>query len=304
MKMKNDLNDFLKYSNLPTEKINQYTFDIDRIPLRKVLEKLNDEDHKIPPAVRKEIEHIEKAARIVSEAFLNGKTTYFIGAGTSGRLGILEAVELVPTYGVDPKQFVAIIAGGKDAVFRAKEGAEDKYDDGFKIIKKKAKNGDVLIAIAASGITPYVRGAIDSSKEIGMKTIFVTCNKNEKVKNCDVIIAVDVGPEPINGSTRMKSGTATKLVLNMITTAAMIISGKVYHNWMVDVKPTNYKLIMRAERVFSQITGLPPSEAKKYLKQTNYNLKTAVVMAVKNVDKKTAEKLITKHKGFLKEILG
>jgi len=298
------MNKFKKYSELPTEKINPYTKDLDRIPLKKILEKLNDEDQKVPIAVRKEIPKIEKAAKLLSKTFIANKNIFFVGAGTSGRLGILEAVELVPTYGVKPKQFVAFIAGGRGAMFKAKEGAEDIYEEGIKLIKKKGKEGDLLIAIAASGITPYVRGAVDSSKEIGMKTIFVTCNKNEKPKNCDVIIAVDVGPEPINGSTRMKSGTATKLVLNMITTSAMAISGKTYHNWMVDVKPTNYKLIMRAERVFTEITGLSPSEAKKYLKQTNYNLKTAVVMAVKNVDKKTAEKLIKKHKGFLKEILG
>ena len=295
---------FLKYANLPTEKINKNTFNIDRMCLKEILKKLNDEDLKVPFAVRKKLKEIEKAAKIVSEAFSNDKKIFFLGAGTSGRLGVLEAVELVPTYGVKTNQFVAFIAGGKSAMFRAKEGAEDIYGDGFKLIKNKGKSGDVLIAIAASGITPYVRGAIDSAKKKGMKTIFVTCNKNEKTKNADVIIGVDVGPEPINGSTRMKSATATKLVLNMITTSAMVISGKVYHNWMVDVKPTNYKLIMRAERVFSKITGLKPRDAKKYLKKTNYNLKTAVVMAVKNVDKKTAEKLIKEHNGFLKKILG
>jgi len=297
-------NDFFKYLKLPTEKINKYTFNIDRIPLKEILKKLNDEDKKVPLAVRKKIKNIEKAVKVVSDAFLNNKKIFFVGAGTSGRLGILEAAELIPTYGVNPNQFIAIIAGGKEAVFKAKEGAEDKYDDGFKIMTKKGKKDDVLIAIAASGVTPYVRGAVDGAKKLKMKTIFITCNKKEIIKNADITIAVDVGPEPINGSTRMKSGTATKLVLNMITTAAMIISGKVYHNWMIDLKPTNYKLKMRAERVFCEITGLKLKDAKIYLKKTNYNLKTAIVMAVKNLDRKSAENLIKKHKGFLKKIIG
>jgi len=297
------MNKFKEYSELPTEKINPYTKDLDRIPLKKILEKLNDEDQNVPIAVRKEIPKIEKAAKLLSETFLANKNIFFVGAGTSGRLGILEAVELVPTYGVKPKQFVAFIAGGRGAMFKAKEGAEDVYEEGFKLIKKKGKEGDLLIAIAASGITPYVRGAIDSAKKIDMKTIFVNCNKNEKLKNADITIAVDVGPEPINGSTRMKSGTATKLILNMITTSAMAISGKIYHNWMVDVKPTNYKLIMRAERVFSQITGLPCKKAKYFLKKTNYKLKEAIIMAKSGLNLNKAKKLLKEHKGFLKNII-
>lgn len=295
--------DFKKYASLPTEQINKNTFNIDRIPLTEILKKLNEEDQKVPLAVRKEVKSIAKGAKIISKAFLNNKTTYFIGAGTSGRLGILEAVELVPTYGVSPKQFVAIMCGGKSAVFKAKEGAEDKYEDGFKVIKKVGKKDDVLIAIAASGVTPYVRGAIESAIKKQMKVIFITCNKKEKIK-VDCLIAIDVGPEPINGSTRMKSATATKLVLNMLTTSSMIISGKVYHNWMVDLKPTNYKLITRAERVFSQITGLNNKQARIFLKKTKYDLKTAIVMAREKLTIKQARKLIKENKGFLKNILG
>jgi N-acetylmuramic acid 6-phosphate etherase len=181
---------FYIYSKLPTEKINKYTFDIDRIPLTEVLKKINDEDKKVPDAVRKKIADIAKGAKIISEAFIKNKKIYFIGAGTSGRMGVLEAAELPPTYGVSPDQFVAIMCGGKDAVFNAKEGAEDVYEDGFKTVKKTGKKDDVLVAIAASGITPYVRGAIDSAKKAGMKTIFVTCNPREK-KCADVVIAVD-----------------------------------------------------------------------------------------------------------------
>lgn len=295
---------FLLYSSLPTEQINKNTFNIDRMPLKKILQKLNEEDEKIPKAVREEIPNIEKAALIVSKAFLNGNRIFFIGAGTSGRLGVLEAAELPPTYGVDPKQFQAIMCGGKNAVFRAKEGAEDIYEDGWRIVNKKCRSHDVLIAIAASGITPYVRGAIDAALKKNLNVIFITANPKEKLQNPAVTIALNVGPEPINGSTRMKSATATKLVLNMITTSAMIISGKVYHNWMVDLRPTNQKLIMRAERVFCQITGLDLDEAKKYLKATKYNLKEAIIMAIKKVSQKEAKKLLKEHNGFLKEIIG
>lgn len=301
--MKKEYLQFKRYSQLPTEQINKNTFNIDRLSLKEILIKLNEEDMKIPYAVRRCIDEIEKAAKIVSETFLSGKKVFFIGAGTSGRLGVLEAAELPPTYGVKPTQFEAIMCGGQRAVFRAKEGAEDIYEDGYKIIKRKIKEGDLLIAIAASGITPYVKGAIDAASEKNAKVIFITANPKEKYPKDFITIAVDVGPEPINGSTRMKSATATKMILNMITTSAMIISGKVYHNWMVDLKPTNQKLILRAQRIFCQITGLSLSSAKRYLSKTGYNLKTAIVMAMKKVSKSEAERLIKKHKGFLKDIL-
>lgn len=293
---------FNLYSNLPTEQVNPYTVDLDRIPLNEILKKLNDEDKKVPYAVEKAIPLIEKASLLVSNAFLNKKKIYFIGAGTSGRLGVLEASELPPTFGVSPSQFIAIMAGGRKAVFRAQEGAEDIYEDGVKAVKK-VKEGDVVIGIAASGITPYVRGAIDSAKNNGAKTIFITCNNKQNIKNCDVVVAVDVGPEPLNGSTRMKSGTATKLILNMITTSAMVISGKVYRNWMVDLKNTSLKLQMRAERLVSTIVGIPHLKARYYLKKTGYRVKEAIIMAKLKTDLKTASLLLKKHNGFLKDII-
>jgi len=302
-KMKIEMDKFKLYSSLPTERINKNTIDIDRIPLIRVLEKINKEDQSVPLKIKEEFKDIEKGSLLLSKTFLNRKKIFFIGAGTSGRLGVLEASELPPTYGVDPKQFIAIMAGGKDAVFLSKEGAEDIYEDGYKIINKMAKKGDLIIAIAASGITPYVKGAIDAAKKRKAKTILVTCNKDIKYKNLDIKIAVDIGPEAINGSTRMKSGTATKLILNMLTTSAMIISGKVYRNWMVDLKRTSLKLEMRAERIFSQITKLDLKETKTYLKKAGYNLKRAIVMAKLGVDAKTADKLIKRHKGFLKNII-
>lgn len=297
------MNKFKLYSKLPTEQINKNTFNIDRLPLIEILKKLNEEDKKVPVAVSKEIKNIAKGAKILSEVFLNNKKIYFIGAGTSGRLGVLEAAELPPTYGVSPRQFIPIMAGGKSAVFLSKEGAEDIYRDGYNEIKKRGKEGDLLIAIAASGITPYVKGAIDSAKRKKMHVIFITCNRKYKPENADVVIAPDVGPEPINGSTRMKSGTATKLVLNMLTTSAMIISGKVYHNWMVDLKNTSLKLTLRAQRICQQITGLPLKEVKRLLKKTNYNLKVAILMAKLKISQNKAKELLKKHRGFLKDIL-
>lgn len=294
---------FSLYSQLPTEKINPNTKDLDRLPLRKILQKINDEDKKVPLAVRKAIPQIEKASILLSQVFLKKGKIFFIGAGTSGRLGVLEASELPPTFGVSPLQFVAIMAGGRKAVFRAQEGAEDIYRDGAKAVRN-IKKGDLLIGIAASGITPYVRGAMDFAAQKGAKVIFITCNSSERSKIADVVIALDVGPEAINGSTRMKSGTATKLALNMLTSAAMIISGKVYKNWMVDLKITSFKLLMRAQRILSQIARISPLKAKKYLKKANYNLKEAIVMARLNIDLKNAKKLLKQKKGFLKDIIG
>jgi N-acetylmuramic acid 6-phosphate etherase len=297
------MNKFKLYSKLPTEQINKNTFNIDRLTLTEILKKLNEEDRKVPVAVSKEIKNIAKASQLLSKVFLDNKKIFFMGAGTSGRLGVLEAAELPPTYGVSSKQFIAVMAGGKTAVFLSKEGAEDIYQDGYNEINKRGKEGDLLIGIAASGITPYVKGGIDSAKKKKMKVIFITCNRKYTPEKANVVIAVNVGPEPVNGSTRMKSGTATKLVLNMLTTSAMIISGKVYHNWMVDLKNTSLKLTMRAQRICQQITDLPLNKVKRLLKLTDYNLKVAIIMAKKNISKKDALKLLQKHKGFLKDIL-
>jgi len=297
-------NKFTRYSKLPTEQINRRTYDLDRLPLRRVLEKLNYEDSLIPKTVKKAIPQIEKAARTVSRAYLAGNRIFFIGAGTSGRLGVLEAAELPPTYGVDSGAFTALMAGGNKAVFRSKEGAEDIFDDGRREISKLARRGDVVIGIAASGITPYVRGGLAAGKKKGAVTILLTCNPGEKSREAAITVALDVGPEPLAGSTRMKSGTATKLALNMITTSAMVVSGKVYRNWMVDVKTTSQKLNARAERITAALGEVPQEEARRLLAVTGNDVKTAIVMARRKTGPAKARALITKHKGFLKAILG
>ncbi|HBB68211.1 MAG TPA: N-acetylmuramic acid 6-phosphate etherase, partial [Elusimicrobia bacterium] len=202
-----------KYSRLPTEQNNPRTRDLDRIPLRKVLEKLNYEDSLVHRAAGRAIPAIEKAARLVSKVYLAGGSVFFIGAGTSGRLGVLEAAELPPTYGVEAGRFRALMAGGPMAVFHSKEGAEDVFGNGFKEIKKLVKKGDAVIGIAASGVTPYVKGGLSAAKKAGGATVLITCNPGERTPEADLAVALDVGPEPISGSTRMKSGTATKLAL-------------------------------------------------------------------------------------------
>ncbi len=292
-----------KYSSLLTEQNNPRTRDLDRIPLRRVLEKLNFEDSLVHKAVARAIPEIERATRLISKVHLAGGSVFFIGAGTSGRLGVLEAAELPPTYGVEPGRFQALMAGGLKAVFRSKEGAEDVFTNGFEEIKKLAKKNDMVIGIAASGVTPYVKGALAAGKKAGARTALVTCNPDERTPDADITIVLAVGPEPISGSTRMKSGTATKLALNMMTTSAMVISGKVYRNWMVDVKTTSYKLVLRAERMTAKVGGVAPEEARRLLDITGNDVKTAVVMARRGLDLKKARLLIRKHKGFLKNIL-
>ena len=295
---------FKRYSLLPTEASNPRTRDLDRLPLRRVLEKLNYEDSLVHRAAGKAIPSIEKAARLVSKVYLAGGDVFFIGAGTSGRLGVLEAAELPPTYGVEAGRFRALMAGGQMAVFHSKEGAEDVYGNGFKEIKKLAKKGDAVIGIAASGVTPYVKGGLSAGKKAGAGTVLITCNPRERTPEARVTVALDVGPEPISGSTRMKSGTATKLALNMLTTSAMIISGKVYRNWMVDVKTTSQKLVLRAERITATVGEVPQEEARRLLDITGNDVKTAIVMARRGIDVNQARILIKKNRGFLKTILG
>lgn len=295
---------FRLYSELPTEQNNPRTRDLDRVPLREVLRKLNYEDSLVSAAVRAAIPGIERAARAVSRSYLAGKKIYFIGAGTSGRLGVLEAAEIPPTYGVAPGTFNALMAGGSEAVFLSREGAEDVLENGRREIAALAGRGDTVIGIAASGITPYVRGGLAAARKAGAVTVLLTCNPREKAKEASIRIAINVGPEPVSGSTRMKSGTATKLALNMLSTASMVISGKVYRNWMVDVKTTSKKLVLRAERITATVGGVGQEEARRLLDLTGNDVKTAIVMARLGLDKAAARARIKKAGGFLKKILG
>ena len=248
--------------------------DIDTRSIPEILKIINEEDKRVASAVENEIVYIAKAVEIVVDSFKKGGRLIYLGAGTSGRLGVLDAVECPPTFGVDPKKVQGIIAGGEKAMFRAQEGAEDHEEGGVKDINEIAVgNKDVVCGIAASLQTPYVVGAVIEAKRRGAKTIYLTTNPRKKFsipefselsKAIDVAICPEVGPEVIMGSTRMKSGTAQKLVLNMITTAAMIRIGKVYENMMIDLQLTNQKLKERAKRVVMTITGIGYEAAAEY----------------------------------------
>lgn len=297
------MNEYL--SNLITEKVNQNTKNIDECSTGEILELINQEDCGVPLAVKKEIPSIIKAVDILYESLKNGGKMVYIGAGTSGRLGVLDASECPPTFGTDPELVQGYIAGGDVALRTAVEGCEDNEELGRQqIFECNIKKGDVVIGITASGSAPYVIGAIKQAKELGAKTIAVVNNKESKLKPiCDICIAPVVGPEVIIGSTRMKAGSAQKLVLNMLTTSTMIKLGKVYGNMMVDLKATNHKLNDRALRIIKATTGVDDETAREYLVKANKNTKTAIVMILSGYSLEESEKLLLENEGYLKKAL-
>ena len=277
-------------ATLTTEQRNPKSMEVDALSVREILELINNEDKLVAEVVNKEIVNIELAVNYVVEALREGGRFIYAGAGTSGRLGILDATEIPPTFSADPNMVQGIIAGGMDALVRSIEGAEDYPDNGKKdIMEKNVTDKDVVFGIATSGRTPYVLGALEKSKELGAKTIFLSCNKvDETGIYADLIITPIVGPEVVTGSTRMKAGTATKLVLNMVTTTAMIKLGKEYGNLMVDLKAVNNKLVDRACRILNTVTGIELEAAKKLLTEAENNLKVAIVMQLGELDREQA----------------
>jgi N-acetylmuramic acid 6-phosphate etherase len=269
-----------------TEHSNPKSRNIDRLSTGEIVSLINSEDMLVAPAVGRERKKIAAAVDVIVEHFKKGGRLFYVGAGTSGRLGVLDASECPPTFGVSPKLVQGIIAGGKRALVRAVEGAEDKPDDGAKaVIKRGVCEKDVVVGIAACGLTPYVRGALKQAIELKAGTIFITCAP-ESVKGipADIVINPVVGPEIITGSTRMKAGTATKLVLNILTTTAMIKMGKVYGNLMVDLTATNNKLRDRSVRIVVRLTGLSRAKAVKLLKEAKGKVKAAIVMHFRKVN--------------------
>ena len=297
--------DKLNLGKLTTESRNQNTLDIDKVSTIEMLQKINEEDKKVAIAVEKEIPQIANAIDRTVERMQNGGRLIYIGAGTSGRLGILDASECPPTYGVSEELVQGVIAGGKEAVFRAQEGAEDSKELAVKDLKERNLNeNDVVVGIAASGRTPYVIGGLEYANEIGALTVSVTCNKDSEVSKCAKIsIAPVVGPEVVTGSTRLKSGTAQKLVLNMLSTGSMIKLGKVYGNLMVDVQTTNEKLVERAKKIVSEATGLNIEESTKVLNETNFDVKLAIFMVLSNLDKEEAKSKLDEAKGYIAKAL-
>lgn len=296
---------FEEIKNLITEGRNPATMDIDKKSIREILYLINDEDQKVAGVVREEIPYIEKAVELVVHSFKNGGRLFYVGAGTSGRLGVLDAAECPPTFGTDPEMVQGIIAGGPKALIRAQEGAEDRYDKGAEdLLERNVNEKDVVCGIAASRRTPYVIGAIVKAKEIGAKTIYITCNPRKDMNiDVDVAICPVVGPEVIMGSTRMKAGTATKLVLNMITTTAMIRLGKVWGNMMVDLQMTSKKLEERSKKIIMLATGVSYEEAKEYLRKADGHVKTAIVMHLAKVSAEEARQLLKKGDGFVHRAL-
>jgi N-acetylmuramic acid 6-phosphate etherase len=304
---------FKQLQTLSTESRNRKSTTIDAMTVPAMLRTINDQDQNVPLAVRKEISHISYAVELVVRALRSGGRLIYVGAGTSGRLGVLDAAECPPTFGTSPETVQGIIAGGWGALRRSREGAEDNAADGARQIKlKRVGPNDVVCGIAASIRTPFVVGAVSAAKKAGAKTVYITTNPRKRFnqpsfaslrKSVDVAICIDVGPEVIMGSTRMKSGTAQKLVLNMITTASMIRLGKVYENMMVDLKMNSGKLRERAKRVVMIATGVDYSTAAKTLTEARWSVKTAMVMLKTGSTRSHAEKLLQRGEGFVRRAI-
>lgn len=288
-----------------TEQINPRTENIDRLSTLEIITLINQEDMTVAQSVQKALPQISKAVDGITDRLTQGGRVIYLGAGTSGRLGILDAVECVPTFGIDPDLFQGIIAGGATAISRAVEGAEDQVEGGQNDLRDaQLSSQDVVVGIAASGQTPYVTGGVRYAKSIGALTIGVACNSPAPLLDAvDIPIAVPVGPEVITGSTRMKAGTAQKMVLNMLSTTAMIKLGKVYGNLMVDLQITNEKLEQRACDIIVHLTGLDAKSAEDLLKNAHYHVKTALVMYHSQSDYTTANQILANHNGFLKQII-
>jgi len=293
---------FSELQTLATEQRNPRSLAIDAASTREILEIINTEDHKVPIAVREELPYIAQAVDLVVEAFHHGGRLFYVGAGTSGRLGVLDASECPPTYGTPPEMVQGLIAGGPEAVFRSREGAEDVEAHGIRALQDAGVTpADVVCGIAASRRTPYVVGAINYARTLGCKTLYVTCNPRAEFNlDVDVAICPVVGPEVIMGSTRMKSGTAQKLVLNLITTASMIRLGKVYQNMMVDLQMTSRKLVERSRRTVMMVTGLDYEAAARVMEQADGHVKTALVMTLADVSADEARHRLQQTNGFVR----
>jgi len=291
---------------LTTESLNPRTADLDTFSVKEILEAMNREDREVISAVEKVIPDIEQTVTLVEEAFRKGGRLFYVGAGTSGRLGVSDAAECPPTFGTDPQMVQGIIAGGNGALVQAVEGAEDRENEGAEELRKRGLNSkDVVIGIAASRRTPYVMGALKYANSVNAATVLVTCNDVSLEGGvASVVIAPVVGPEVIAGSTRLKAGTATKLILNMITTASMVRLGKVWGNLMVDLKATSEKLKARFCRILTLTTGCSFQEAVELLSKADGELKTAIVMAMREVNDLQAREILRENKGKLRAVLG
>ena len=296
MKSRGDLN---------TEQQNTQSLNIDSVSVEKVLQTINHEDQTVAQAVKKAIPEIESVVHLTTGSMREGGRVFYIGAGTSGRLGVLDASEIPPTYSASEKWFIGIIAGGDRALRKSIEGAEDQPESAVKDLDPFGINDkDVVIGISCSGAAAYVVSALEYARKLGAKTVYLVTNLDPyKMAEVDIVIVVDTGPEIITGSTRMKAGTATKMVLNMISTATMVQLGKVYGNLMVDLMAVNEKLIDRGIRIIMQLTGLDRKDALERLKEAKMSVKKAVVIETKGIPLQETERLLEKVKGSLRKAL-
>ena len=292
-------------STLITEQRNPNSMHVDSLSALEIVQLMNEEDKQVPLAIEKCLPQIAQAVECIVAAFQQGGRLVYIGAGTSGRLGVLDASECPPTFGVSPEMVKGIIAGGERALRHPIEGAEDSKTQAVVDLQTiQFSSKDVLVGIAASGRTPYVIGALEYAKSLGSVTVSITSNPNSAMANIvDIAIDTVVGPEVLTGSSRLKSGTAQKLVLNMLTTASMILMGKCYQNLMVDVQASNEKLKARAIRIVTQATDCDKALAEETLKQADQNAKLAIMMILSGLDRAQAEALLEKHQGKLQHAL-
>lgn len=290
---------------LGTERRNEATYGLDQMSVAQACQLMNAEDQRVAIAVSKALPEIQKVIEQTIQCLKKGGRLIYLGAGTSGRLGVLDAAECVPTFGVTPDKVVGLIAGGMKAMTVAVEGAEDDAVLGKQdLIDLNLTPNDMVIGIAASGRTPYVIGALDYAREVGAPTGTISCNLDAEIsKHADYPIEVDCGPEFLTGSTRLKSGTAQKLILNMISTISMIGIGKVYNNLMVDVKPTNEKLVARAKRIIQEATECSPEVAAQAFENSGHDVKLAIVMVLTDDDAAGARARLTKADGFVREAI-
>lgn len=295
----------VELKKIATEQRNPNTMNIDRLSTLDMVKLINQEDHRVAEAVAMVTDRIAEAINVIADRLSKGGRLIYCGAGTSGRLGILDAVECPPTYSTEPEMVQALMAGGYPAIFKAVEGAEDSKELGVQDMKNIGfAAGDVLVGIAASGRTPYVLGCMEYARELGAPTVSVTCCPGSVLDSfADIGIAPCPGPEVITGSTRMKSGTAQKMVLNMLSTGTMIKLGKVYGNLMVDVKPSNEKLIRRCITIVCNATDCDEAAATAALEACGYRPKTAIVMVLCGVDAETAKAMLEKSNGRVAKVL-
>lgn len=289
-----------------TEQRNPRSRTIDRLSAAEVVGLINEEDRSVAEAVGRERDALARAVELVAHTFEGGGRLFYVGAGTSGRLGVLDAAEMPPTFGTDPELVQGIIAGGYEALVRAREGAEDDPETGAKDLQARGvRTGDFVLGIATSGSTPYVHGALERARELGARTGFLLCTppSQELRELHDVVIAPLVGPEVITGSTRMKAGTATKLVLNTLTTGAMVLSGKVWGNLMVDLQVTCQKLEDRGRRILRATLGVDPEEANRLMDAAGGRIRTAIVMERLGIDRAEAEARLASVGGRLSDLI-